>query len=187
MHLFFSIQINCAKIISFLKFPKTLFEDVMALLEIKNREELEKLIEKAIKKLHVSRENELCKYLPGDTGGYMHHFTLRKLKHAAPERLISLIQNFILEMETPHALMPKRRAPRGSRKQNEMLHFSRADIEKVLDLARKAGDKDLLARFCPKRPLALLKKELIRSIRENRICHELWNSYVELVEGQKDS
>ena len=42
--------------------------------------EVEETISKAIKKIGAQRENELCKYIPMTSGGYMHHFTLKKLK-----------------------------------------------------------------------------------------------------------
>ncbi|MCH9610142.1 MAG: hypothetical protein S4CHLAM81_07450 [Chlamydiales bacterium] len=145
------------------------------------KEELEKLLEKAIRKVAGAKENDLCKYLPGPTGGYMHHFTMRKLKNSDPEQLFKLIEEHIVQAATPHALDPKPRAPRGSRKRRDFISFSRTDIEKVLELARKTGDTDLLARFSPKRSLPALKKELVRSIRANQICPELWNSYVESI------
>ncbi len=109
----------------------------------------------------------------------MHHFTLRKLKHTNPDQLNSLLQEYIIEPEKPLALDPKPRAPRGSRKRRDIVSFSRNDIEKVLELARKYGDKDLVAKFSPKRSLASMKRELIRSIRENRVNHDLWNAFVE--------
>jgi hypothetical protein len=155
----------------------------MSLMEQKNREELEQLIDKAIKKVQGGKENDLCKYLPGPSGGYMHHFTLRKLKHADPEYLFSLLQKFIFESENPKRLTPKPRAPRGSRKKNDLVSFTRSDIEKVLELAKQIGDKDLLMRFSPKRSLSSLKKELIRSIRENQVNHDLWNAYTEALES----
>ena len=34
----------------------------------------------AIKKVNGRKENDLCKYIPGSGGGYMHHFTLKKMK-----------------------------------------------------------------------------------------------------------
>ena len=40
------------------------------------RKEIEEVISRAIKKIGAKKENELCKYLPMKTGGYMHHFTL---------------------------------------------------------------------------------------------------------------
>lgn len=149
--------------------------------------ELEKLIDKAIKKVHAAKENDLCKYLPGPAGGYIHHFTLRKLKHADPSRFTSLIQEFIIDSERPVILDPKPRAPRGSRKRKEIISFTRTDVEKVLELARKAGDKDLLAKFSPKRPLAAIKRDLIRSIRREEISEDLWHCFVEAVLATKKS
>lgn len=142
-------------------------------------DELDKLIEKALKKVHASSENDLCKYLPGTSGGYIHHFTMRKLKNNEPDQLSEMLRTFILEREMPEVLPPKSRAPRGSRKRREPISITRTDIEKVLELARQVGDNDLLARFSPKRSLPTLKKELIRSIRANRVEVELWNAYSE--------
>ncbi|MCC5832252.1 MAG: hypothetical protein JJU12_04325 [Chlamydiales bacterium] len=149
--------------------------------EPKSREDLEELIEKAIKKVDGTKENDLCKYLPGPTGGYMHHFTLRKLKNSDPAHLLSLLQEFIINSDDPRAFDPKPRAPRGSRKQRDFINFSRTDIERVLELARQVGDNELLSRFSPKRSLPSLKRELIRSIRENRINQVLWNAYAETI------
>lgn len=145
--------------------------------KVKNKDELEKLIDRAIKKVRGSKENDLCKFLPGPSGGYMHHFTLRKLKNADPSQLFTLLQKFIVEADLPKALDPKQRAPRGSRKRRDLVNFTRTDIEKVLDLARRAGDKDLVARFSPKRSLPSVKRELIRSVREGRVSQELWEAY----------
>lgn len=159
----------------------------MTVIEQKNREELEKLIDKAIKKVQGTKENDLCKYLPGPTGGYMHHFTLRKLKHTDPTQVFTLLQKFILETDSPRALNPKQRAPRGSRKRRDLVNFTRNDLEKVLELAKKMGDKDLLARFSPKRSLPSLKRELIRSIRESRVSQDLWDAYAEAIStGDED-
>jgi hypothetical protein len=151
----------------------------MALMESEKREDLEKMIDRAIKKVRGAKENDLCKYLPGPTGGYMHHFTLRKLKSVDREYLSSLIKKFVIDPEAPLILNPKQRAPRGSRKRTDLINFTRSDIEKVLDLAKKVGDKDLVARFSPRRSLPALKRELIRSIRENRINQDLWDAYAD--------
>lgn len=144
-----------------------------------HKEEIESLVQQAIKKVEGSKENDLCKYIPGPSGGYIHHFTLRKIKHSNPEEFFTLLKKFIIEKRTPEALDPKPRAPRGSRKRREFVNFTRTDIERVLDLARKVGDQDLLVRFSPKRSLPALKRELIRSIRQNQVNQDLWNAYVE--------
>lgn len=149
--------------------------------ENKSRENLERLIDQAIKKVNGTKENDLCKYLPGSEGGYMHHFTMRKLKNSDPHQLFELLKKFIVETDIPRSLDPKPRAPRGSRKKRDFINFSRNDLERVLELARKAGDEDLLARFSPRRSLPAIKRELIRSIRENTIHEELWNSYAEAI------
>ncbi len=147
----------------------------------KKRVELEKLIGKAIEKVHGEKENDLCKYIPGPSGGYMHHFTMRKLKNTDPSQLFDLLQKFIVNSSTPKALEPKPRAPRGSRQRWDVVSFTRADIEKVLEFARQAGNTELLDRFSPKRTLPALKRELIRSIKANEVRTGLWNGYVEAI------
>ena len=62
----------------------------------KNLREVEEVIAKAIKKVNGRKENDLCKYLPMTSGGYMHHFTLRKMKNRQPHELSSLIEKFII-------------------------------------------------------------------------------------------
>ena len=47
----------------------------------KELQELEDVISKAIKKVRGTKENDLCKYIPVSSGGYIHHFTLRKMKY----------------------------------------------------------------------------------------------------------
>lgn len=143
--------------------------------------DLDEMISKAIRKVSGSKENDLCKYIPGPSGGYMHHFTMRKIKNSNPKELFDLLKTFIVNSESPCPLDPKPRAPRGSRKRRDVISFSRTDIEKVLDLARKVGDDDLMARFSPKRSLPALKRELIRSIREERINENLWASYCDAI------
>ncbi len=141
------------------------------------QKELEEMIAKAVRKVSGSKENDLCKYIPGPAGGYMHHFTMRKIKNSDPEQLFELLKRFIVNSESPCPLDPKPRAPRGSRKRRDFISFTRTDIEKVLDLARRVGDDDLMARFSPKRSLPALKKELIRSVKEERVNEDLWAAY----------
>src|SRR5262245_24354675 len=102
----------------------------------KDQDQLEQLIDIALKKVESKKENALCKFLPGPGGGYMHHFTLKKLKNSDPQQLFDLLQKFIINIPKPRPLDPKPRAPRGSRKKREVISFTRTDIEKVLDLAR---------------------------------------------------
>lgn len=145
----------------------------------KNLREIEDMIARAIKKVNGRKENDLCKYLPMSTGGYMHHFTLRKMKNRQPSELGSLIEKFIINIEKPSAVAPKQRAARGSRKRRDQVTFTRNQLERMLNIARLAGDKEMVSILAPKKPLAACKKELISSIRHSRVEPELWNAYVE--------
>lgn len=145
----------------------------------KSLKEVEETIAKAIKKVGGTKENDLCKYLPMDSGGYMHHFTLRKMKHKDPSELGTLIEKFIIRADRPAVVAPKRRAPRGSRKRRDNLSFSRTQLERMLQIARLAGDKEMISVLSPRKSLPLVKRELISSIRHGRVDQELWNSYVD--------
>lgn len=150
----------------------------------KSLKELEDIISKAIKKVGGNKENDLCKYLPMESGGYMHHFTLRKMKHREPSQLGTLIEKFIMKTDRPSSVAPKRRAPRGSRKRRDNLSFSRLQLDRMLQIARLAGDKEVISMLSPKKSLPLVKRELISSIRHGRVEQELWNSYVDCMNAE---
>lgn len=144
--------------------------------------QLEALIHAAIKKIQGRKENDICRYLPVDTGGYIHHFTMRKMKTEAPQALQGLISKYILNSEKPAKVTPKSRAPRGSRKRRDQVLFTKQDLERMLIMARNVGDKEMIRKLTPKRDLRSLKKELISAIKHGLhgpIEQELWNSYIE--------
>lgn len=156
-------------------------------LKTKNVREVEDVISRAIKKVNGRKENDLCKYIPGDSGGYMHHFTLKKLKNRRPQELSSLIEKFIINSERPSSLPPKQRAPRGSRKRKDLSTFTRAQLEKMISFARQVGDTEMVAILSPKRSLPACKKELIASIKKGHVEPELWHAYVEACSLSSDS
>ena len=144
-----------------------------------NLKEVEETISKAIKKVGAKKENELCKYIPMTSGGYMHHFTLKKLKYKNPTQLADLIVQYVINADRPAVIAPKSRAPRGSRKRKDQITFSRIQLERMLNIARLAGDKEIISLLSPKKSLASYKRELIQAIRQNRVEQELWNGYSE--------
>lgn len=150
----------------------------------KNFREIEDVIEKAIKKVGGRKENDLCRFIPMATGGYMHHFTLRKMKNRQPQELGTLIEKFIINSDRPASVAPKQRAARGSRKRRDQMTFTRAQLERMLNIARLAGDKEMISVLAPKKSVASCKRELISSIRQGRVEQELWNGYVESVNAQ---
>ena len=151
----------------------------------KGLKEVEEVIIRAIKKLGARKENELCKYLPMKSGGYMHHFTLRKMKYKQPQELASIIERFVINADRPVVIAPKQRAARGSRKRRDHMNFTRVQLERMLNIARLAGDKEIITILSPKKSLATCKRELIQAIRHNKAEQELWNSYVEAVQSQQ--
>ncbi|MBA3816051.1 MAG: hypothetical protein H0X29_05950 [Parachlamydiaceae bacterium] len=142
---------------------------------------LENLIQQAIKKINAKKENDICRYLPSSNGGYIHHFTMRKMKTEATEELQSLISQYIVNVDKPINVTPKPRAARGSRKRRDQFLFTKQDIERMLQLARHQGDKDLVRKLTPKKDLRTIKRELIASIRHGQVEQELWHFYVEVV------
>ncbi|MBM3198443.1 MAG: hypothetical protein FJZ58_04215 [Chlamydiae bacterium] len=148
---------------------------------MKNMKEIEDIITKAIKKVNGNKENDLCRYIPGSTGGYLHHFTLKKMKLRQPTELCSLLEKFIINSEKPTRIPPKQRAARGSRKKKDQYTFSRSQLEKMIHLARATGNKEIITMLAPKKSLASCKRELIASIRQGKADQDLWNSYMEIV------
>lgn len=149
--------------------------------ETKSRKELEAAIDAAIKKVKGTKENDICKFLPVDAGGYMHHFTLRKMVKESPEELKKMISKHILDNKTPRRVPHKPRRPRGSRKKNDVIALTRTELERVLGHLRLAGDQEMAAKLSPRRSLAQLKRQLIACIRKNEADEELWRAYSEAI------
>jgi hypothetical protein len=147
---------------------------------------LEDMISQAVKKINGRKENDICRYLPVSTGGYIHHFTMRKMKHEDPEKLTTMISKYILNTSKPASVPPKQRAPRGTRKRRDQFLFSKTDIERMLHMARMANDKEMIRRLTPKRDLKTLKRELISSIRRGEVEIGLWEAYVDTIRVQTE-
>lgn len=142
-------------------------------------QDIEEAITKALKKIGSTRESDLCRYLPGDDGRYIHHFTMKKMKQRQPKQLLEMLEKNIFSKDKPSRLQHRQRAPRGSRKRLELMNLTRQDMDKVILALRQTGDKDIVKKLSPKRDLKTLKRELGLSIKQGRIEHELWNAYVD--------
>lgn len=151
----------------------------------KSLAELEDIIAKAIKKVGGSKENDLCKYIPMDSGGYIHHFTLRKMKSKDPSELLGLIKDHIIKADRPRIVAPKQRAPRGSRKRRDQITFTKGQLERLLNLARLSGDKEMISILSPKKSLAAAKRELIQAVRHGIVKQEYWDNYIESVNAHE--
>ncbi len=152
---------------------------------VKSLNQIEETIARAIKKVGGRKENDLCKYLPMTSGGYMHHFTMRKMKVRQPEELLTLIEKFIISPNKPSVVKPKQRAARGSRKKRDQITFTKNQLERLLNIARQAGDKEMISVLSPKKSLMSYKRDLIQSIRNGVVDQDLWNGYAEAVQNQQ--
>lgn len=147
--------------------------------------ELEQLISTAIKKVDGKKENAICHFLPGTGGGYMHHFTLRKMKKEEQNTLANMIRKFIIDIDRPSSIKPKQRAARGSRKKRGQIILSESDAERILTHVRAAGDKEMARKLLPRKELKVIKRELTSCIRSGQVNNNLWNTYVEYIESVK--
>ena len=154
---------------------------------LKSLDDIEDVISKAIKKVGGRKENDLCKYLPMSTGGYMHHFTLRKMKLKQPFELSTLIEKFIINSNKPTIISPKQRAARGSRKRKDQITFTKTQLDRLLNMAKISGDREMVSVLSPKKSLATCKRELINSIRAGVADQVLWNTFTEIVQAQSDA
>jgi hypothetical protein len=143
--------------------------------------DLDQLIASAMKKIDGKKENAICRFLPGATGGYMHHFTLRKMKNEGKTALAEMIRKYIIDAEKPANVKPKQRAARGSRKKKGQVILSDADVEYLLPLVRASGNKDMIRKLLPRKDLKAIKRELIASIRNGKVNNNLWNAFIECV------
>ena len=153
---------------------------------MKALEEIEDIIDRAIKKVGGQQENDLCKYIPMSGGGYMHHFTLRKMKLKQPAELAGLIEQFIINATKPSGIAPKQRAPRGSRKRKDQIVFTKSQLDHLLNLARNSGNRELMSVLSPKKSIAACKRELISSIRQNVADQALWAMFSEMVSASHE-
>lgn len=154
--------------------------------DMKTLQELEEKIRKAVQKINGKKENDICRYLPIPTGGYMHHFTMRKMKTEEPKILSDMIDKYINKVEKPVSVTPKQRAARGSRKRREGISFSRHELEKLLHMAKNLGDEDMVSKLSPKKSLAAYRRDLIASVKNNEVDEKLWRNYVEAVAAASD-
>lgn len=149
--------------------------------------QLDNLIKEAMKKLGLAKENQICRYLPMNSGGHIHHFTMKKMKTMAPEQLIEMISKYIIRTDKPPRVSPKKRASRGSRKHRDKYVFSSQELERLRNIARLAGDKEMISRLSPKMDHRIIKRDLISSIKKGKVDQDLWSSYVESTMAQQQA
>lgn len=140
----------------------------------------------AMQKIDASKEKELCKYLPDPLkDGSIHHFTMKKMMIQDPLAFLEMLDRYILIPENPQVLPPRKRGPRKSRK--EKFKFTERDLERMLEIAKIAGDTEMISRLTPKKSFKDIQRELIISIRCGDVNVKLWNAYVDSVYQERNN
>jgi len=146
-------------------------------------EEVEESISRAMQRVNAQKETELCQYLPGKNGR-LHHFAFGKLKKTQPSALLQMIREHILEKDAPEALSSTPRPGLMVKRQVEV-KFKRSQINRLVDILKKAGEEELISMLAPHQTLAQVQKLMLEMIREKDIDQGLWETYVRLVEEER--
>ena len=147
---------------------------------------LNEVISQALKKLNTSEEKDLCRYLPGEKGGYIHHFSYKKMKHCLPEKLIALLQQYVTNPSNPQPLEPRKRE-RKKRGALSGLNLSEMQLKRLVLLAESSGDEDLAELLKPKLSLSDCQKALIDMVRNQTVDVSLWKDYVQAINYQQQA
>ncbi len=136
---------------------------------------LEKSIKKALARTNSKNELDLRKYIPSqadDKSGYLHHFSLNKMKKTNPEQLNKLIEEFILTPPSPK--------PIAGGKRNQKSRFPRSEssmLIKLINIALKSGDQDAVRYLIEKCSIKEIRHAFIRTLMERKIDEQLWEAY----------
>ena len=146
-------------------------------------DELEESIARAMDRVKVRKESDLCHYLPGK-GGRLHHFAFGKLKKTQPLELLKMIKEHILEREIPKTFSSKPK-PRLRVKSQVEVKFKRSQFNRLVDILKKAGEQELISMLAPHQTLAQVQKLMLDMIKEREADQDLWETYVRLVKEER--
>lgn len=145
--------------------------------------ELDECIHRAMSRVSVEKETDLCRYFPGNKG-HLHHFAFGKLKRTQPSKLLKMIQDHILERENPAHISSKPIASLMVKRVVEV-KVKRSQINRLVDILKNSGDEDLIAMFSPHQTLGQIQKAMMEMIRAKEIDLDLWATYVKLIEEER--
>ena len=147
---------------------------------------LKELIAEACKKINISKENELCRFLNYE-GGRIHHFTFKRLKMNESAKLSEMIDSQILKSDNPSMVPPKPRERRSSRESKFQITLSNSQISKVISALEEKEEFELIKLFTPPPSYKQVKKQVLQSIKEDELDPKLFETYFSLVKKKKNS
>jgi hypothetical protein len=146
-------------------------------------ESLDECIHRAMSRVSVGKETDLCRYLPGSKG-HMHHFAFGKLKKTSPGQLQKLLKEHVLEKDSPEPISSKPRTSLMVKRTIEV-KFKRSQINRLVDILKNSGEDELIAMLSPHQSLGQVQKAMLDMIRSKEIDADLWATYVKLVEEER--
>ena len=101
-------------------------------------ESLEEVISRAMSRINVKKETDLCQYLPGKSGR-LHYFAFNKLKKHQPEILLNMVKEHILEKSSPK-IYSSRPKPGLKVKRVVDIQLRRSQINRLVDILKGTGN-----------------------------------------------
>lgn len=100
---------------------------------------LENLIRDAITKINGKNETSLCRLIPFKSGGYIHYFTLRKMKQKNPEKLYDLIQTHIIQPVNPQEIAVKSLELSSIYWEKRLVTITEAEMDRIIACKASTG------------------------------------------------
>lgn len=148
-------------------------------------EQLQDVITTAMSRIHAKKETDLCPYLPHKNGGHLHHLGFGRLKRSRPGDLLKMIQQHILDKETPEKVESQTTKRQRKSKQFYEVKLGKTFLNQIVDVLRTTGNEHLIPKIDHRKSLPKVQKLLIGVIKSKKIDHDLWDSYVRLVQEEK--
>lgn len=151
-------------------------------------QELETSIRLAIKKVSAQKETDLCYYIPHKST-QLHHLAFLKLKKKAPQELLKLIKEHILEKDNVTPVF-KKPHPVSTMAKDVEIKLKRSQVNELLTVLKTAGSliegaDDLISVLSPHQSLTQVRKFMMDMIRDKRVDYKLWETYVQLVQEEE--
>lgn len=143
-------------------------------------QELDEIIIRAMDRVNIQKDVDLCHYLPKNNKR-LHHFAFGKMKKEQPAQLMHMINENILDRDAPQ-LLPVNIRPSIKKKNPVELKLNKSQMNRLVNILKEAGEQELIAVIAPQESLKEVQKLMLDMIRKKEINQELWTTYIKLIQ-----
>lgn len=153
--------------------------------------DLEEIIKACMEKMAhiISKEEDLCRYIPGDNG-FLHPVSYRRLKSKDPAALSNLLDKHVLQPETPMLLVWNNAADTGEarstgkyrNKKTNTLIGDKSTVESATLPSAQSKDGQLNALPHANVMMRLVQNQLVANILDHKLDYELLDVYEALIQ-----